>query len=88
MSKLQKSNKDLILDTIIGKMYWHGETYADADSLENMEAGYELALALIDSIYDNARLAPNAVATSSGKKLNERAKDMLKYIKYICEEVE
>lgn len=87
MSKLDKSNKDLVLDSIIGKMYWHGETYADEESLNNMEAGYELVLDLIESIYDNATLSPNAVATASGNALNERAKDMLEYIKTICDEV-
>lgn len=87
MSKLEGSQKSLVLDSIVGGMSWHGETYVDEKSLENMEAGYELALALIDSIYDNAALAPNAVATASGQRLNKRAIDMLKYIKDICDEV-
>lgn len=81
MSKLQKSVKDLILDSVVGKMHWHGETYADKVSLENMEAAYELALALIADIKDNATLAGNAVATYSGEQLNNRAKAMLKDIK-------
>lgn len=87
MSKLDTPTKDLILGKMIGSMYWHGETNADNASFENMEAAYELALALIDSIYDNATLAPNAVATDSGERLNKRAKDMLAYIKTICDEV-
>lgn len=88
MSKLQSSNKDLILNSIIGKMHWHGETYADEQSLENMESAYDLALSLIESIYDNATLSKNAVDTFSGGKLNKRAKEMLAYIKSICEEIE
>ena len=87
MSKLEQANKDLILDSIVGKMHWHGETYADNRSTQNMEVAFELALALIDGIYDNATLAPNAVATYSGKQLSDRAKAMLKTIKETCEEV-
>lgn len=87
MSKLEQSNKDLILDSIIGQMWWHGETNADNSSLDNMEAGYELALALVDSIYDNANLAKNAAATYSGQKLQKRAKEMLAYIEDICNEI-
>lgn len=87
MSSLYESNKDLILDHIIGKMYWHGGTNADNESLKNMEAGYELALALIDSIYDNANIATNAAATHSGQKLQNRAKDMLAYIENVCNEI-
>lgn len=85
MSKLEPANKTLIMDKIVGKMHWHGETYADAESLENMEVAYELAIALMDNIYDNATLAPNAVATSSGEKLNKRAKAMLDQLKAMCE---
>jgi len=88
MSKLEQANKDLILDSIVGKMFWHGETYADQENVENMEKAFELAPALIDGIYDNATLAPNAVATYSGKTLSDRAKAMLKTIKETCEEVE
>lgn len=85
---LEKANKDLILDKIVGQMHWHGETYADEQSSENMEKAFELACSLIENIYDNATLAPNAVATYSGERLHKRAKDMLKSIKETCEEVE
>lgn len=88
MSKLEVQAKDLVLNSIIGKMYWHGETYADEKSLENMEAAYELALDLVENIYANATLAPNAVATISGNRLNTRAKEMIAYIGTICAEVE
>lgn len=87
MSKLDGTVKDLILYKIIGNMNWHGETYADEKSLENMEAAFELVSALIDSIYNNADLASNAVATSSGLELNKRAKNMMAEIKCIASEV-
>ena len=85
MSKLQKPVKDLVLDNIVGTFHWHGETYADDESYDNQEAAYELVLALIAGIQDNATLASNAVATASGNRLNERAKDMLKNIKEDCD---
>lgn len=84
---LDEGVKDLVLNKIIGSTEWHGETYADEKSLENMEKANELALSLIEMLYRNADLAPNAVATFSGKALNERAVAMLRYIKEICEEV-
>lgn len=86
MSKLNQGVKEMVLDKIVGKMHWHGETYGDEQSSENMEAAYELTLALLAGIYDNATLAPNAVATASGKKLHDRAIDMLRSIKDMADE--
>lgn len=87
MSKLEKTVSDLILKDIVGDIDWYGETYHDSNSLDNMEASYELALSLIDGIYKNATLARNAVETHSGARLNKRAKEMLEYIEEICKEV-
>ena len=81
MGKLNKTVKDLVLNDIVGTTIWHGETNADNDSLNNMEASYELALALLANIKDNAMLSDYAVQTASGERLNNRAKDMLKDIK-------
>lgn len=88
MNKLEIATKDLILDKIIGPTFWEGDTYTDQKRLENMETAYELLLPLLSGIYNNATLAPNAIATASGEMLNKRAKAMVAYIKDICDEVE
>jgi len=88
MSNLDKTQLDLIMDDIVGRTEWNGETYADDRSFDNVETAYQLALNLIDRIYKNATLAPNAVATGSGKRLNKQAKRMIEYIAEICREVE
>ena len=88
MTVIAQANKDLILNGIIGHTEWYGETYADNDSFDNMIKANELALELIELMYKNATLAPNAAATYSGAKLQRQSKEMLSYIKTICEEVE
>jgi len=88
MTVIAQANKELILDSIIGSTEWYGETYHDNDSFTNMIKANELALELIELMYKNATLAQNARDTFSGAKLQTQAKEMLNYIKTICEEVE
>ena len=88
MSAIEQANKDLIINSIIGSTEWHGDTWADNKSFTNIIKANELALELIELMYKNATLASNAVATASGAKLQQQSKEMLQYIKTICEEVE
>lgn len=80
MNKLFKSGFDLIIDDLVGDTSWHGETYSDNDSYENVEKMSMLLYKLIDKLRDNANLPENAVATASGKKLKEQAEHYLKQL--------
>lgn len=85
MSKLFKATFDVILEDLVGDTSWHGETNADAQSFDNINALEPLLFKLLERVTDNARLPDNALATASGQKLQKQAQAMVNRLKAECE---